>query len=589
MRRIILAAAAAWLAVGLSACGGGQEASDQPPPMSTARVAAAHCDGSAAGAVHRQVGTLCLRSGSELRRAASAGPAHRAEASTGPFTSDELLDWAEATYPTLFPAAERRTGKIGDLVSFRHYPRTQNHLAISLETGEPAVYLYGAATNWQVLYQGLVAEFACAVRGGSACQTTQSKKLLLSEVGVALASTPAWTRLQRTLTLSSSGATGVAWTAKSDRPWLIVTPSGNTGSVGSSTITLQANVASLANDTTDVATVTFSTTANGVTVPEKLVVGVWKGSSTPTQVQMFQKRYQAIVADPVRPLVYVHGGGSTIDVYHLYQQRLEASIPDAGGVLGGMTVAPDGSRLYALDLANRAVVSVHLATRTVEPPLPLVQAASTFAGLGHARPSGVGLLIVGNRAVYTLSPWANLVRGSEGNDEVLYTGRSVSTTLDGSKVALTGRDAASVYSLRIDGSVFSMDLIGRAGLPNGSQASFSRDGSRLYTSSGSPYRCEIWDTLDMSLFGALPADAYPVATRVGSDGRLYCGTNNDKADVWIFSPQGSLQRTLKFVTGVAANLAERGLVVSGDGLMLAAIPYFYYDSDSGIYLVPVGP
>jgi len=83
------------------------------------------------------------------------------------------------------------------------------------------------------------------------------RRLLASEWGVGLASTPTGSVLSRTLTISDNFAGTLAWTATSDSAWLAVTAAGSTA--GSSSLVLSADPASLPSDTVSYANVTVRT------------------------------------------------------------------------------------------------------------------------------------------------------------------------------------------------------------------------------------------------------------------------------------------------------------------------------------------
>jgi hypothetical protein len=125
------------------------------------------------------------------------------------------------------------------------------------------------------------------------------QKILPATTGVALVATPGWSRLTRTIGVTDNYGLGGGWSAASDKRWLSVVREGDT-------LTLRADPASLPLDATSYATVTLTPAVTGATAPEKIRVGLWKGSSTPSAISKLALQYNAMVADPVRPLVYVH-------------------------------------------------------------------------------------------------------------------------------------------------------------------------------------------------------------------------------------------------------------------------------------------
>ena len=134
---------AAAMATLLAACGGGESASD------------AGSDG------------VVSRLGSEAARApykpilggdsARSKPQARSQAPARLPTPDELMNWAEKTFPEFFPGPET-TRYNGDII-FRHYAALGNFLAV-LGQG---VYVLGPITENRVVNVGTLADFAEAV------------------------------------------------------------------------------------------------------------------------------------------------------------------------------------------------------------------------------------------------------------------------------------------------------------------------------------------------------------------------------------------------------------------------------------------
>ncbi|MEN9544215.1 MAG: hypothetical protein RLZZ598_1048, partial [Pseudomonadota bacterium] len=102
------------------------------------------------------------------------------------------------------------------------------------------------------------------------------RRLLASEWGVGLASTPTGNRLGRTLTISDNFAGTLNWTASSDAAWLAATASGNT--TGSGNLVLNADASTLPAEALSVASVTVTSTTAGVE-PAVIRVGLWKSAS----------------------------------------------------------------------------------------------------------------------------------------------------------------------------------------------------------------------------------------------------------------------------------------------------------------------
>jgi hypothetical protein len=406
------------------------------------------------------------------------------------------------------------------------------------------------------------------------------RKILPSLSGVAMVSTPGWTRLDRTLTVSDNFNLGATWTAASDQAWLTVSRSG-------SMLTLQANPATLPLDTTSYATVTLTPTTAGVTAPETVRVALWKGSSAPAAMTQLSSTYTELAADPIRPLVYVHAGGASVDVYNVYTAQKTGSVT-LGAALGHMAVSQDGAHLYALDTANRTVVALDLATLAKSATWPLAAAATGQSRVVSIRPNGVEVLLT-SAGAYRASDGQRLGSSSIGIGDL-------AASQDGKRLYLQdqGSSPTRISSMTLDysamgnGTMFSApgatSSWSDAG-GNGTDIAANADGSRVYSASGYPYRCSVFDA-NLALVGSLPGgDAYPNNVEVDSFGRIHCGISQSYsvADVWLHDVNGALLRSFRF-TGYARHLLPRQMKVSGDGMMLVGLT-----DEPMLTIVAVGP
>ncbi len=403
------------------------------------------------------------------------------------------------------------------------------------------------------------------------------------ETGVALVSTPTWSRLTRTLAVSDKFSPNTQWSASSNQAWLTVGKSrGN--------LTLTANPASLATNTINYATITLSSPDASAHVPEPIKVALWKGAAAPMTTEKIAQAYSDIIADPIRPLIYVHNGGASIDVYNVYTAKKVGAIVDLGAALGSMTVSPNGDRLYAFDTANRSLVVVDLATLTKSDVWNLVSAATRASRLKAIRQNGVEIVLVNDGSAYLASSGVRIAStGIIGGD--------ITATADGKRVYVQdeGFSPATVLAYDIDysdvgeGTLRSSRIASASfinGASNGQDIAVSADGNRLYTASGAPYRCSSVSPANLSFIGSLPGgDAYPNNIKVGSDGRVFCGISGwySGADFWVHDADGVLLKSFKFA-GYAKNLIERQMVVSGDGFIVVGLT-----NDPILAIVPVGP
>lgn len=408
------------------------------------------------------------------------------------------------------------------------------------------------------------------------------RRLLPSQWGVGLAATPTGTVLARTLTLRDNFGGTLAWTASSSAPWLSVTAGGSTG--GASTLALNANPAALADGALHTATVTVSTATPGV-LPAQVQVALWKNSAGLAATTKLTASHGQLVADAIRPYVYAHDGGTSIDVYHGYSAQKIATITGVGSALGRMAVSPDGSVLYALDTATRTLAVVDLATQARTATWPLDDAVNAFTGLQVVRPNGVDVVLVGDGTAYA------------GGRRVLGqgvgpTGTVIVATADGLRAFNVGGTRHALdHSAMAGGTVFAT-LLGFVDVRSGGNPqdiAVSRDGSRVYGASGggtdSGYKCGVADGATGSFIGSLPGgDAYPNNVEVTSDGRPICGISGWYAtyDFWVYTPAGALLQGYK-VAGYARALKPAQLVVLPDGLVVVTLT-----DDPLIAFVPIG-
>ncbi|WP_341890795.1 hypothetical protein [Variovorax sp. YR752] len=392
------------------------------------------------------------------------------------------------------------------------------------------------------------------------------RRLLPSTWAVGLASTPLGTVLSRTLSVADNFGGTLAWTATSDSAWLAVTASGSTGSTSS--LTLTADPASLPDATISLAKVTIASSTPGVE-SAVLRVALWKNSAAPGGVSTLPLTYSEIVADRLRPLVYAHAGGSSIDIYNAYTSTLVGSIPSVGAALGGMTVSPDGSRLYAVDTANARLAVVDLDARAKLTDWTLDLAADGSTSVLAIRPNGVEVVLAGHGRAYSTgrSLGSTGIRGS------------LAATDDGRQVYTqdSGFSPASVAAYDLDYSAISGGVLmvtQRAGdsfingASNGRDIAVRGDGSAVYTASGAPYRCSRVAPQDLAFVGSLPGgDAYPNNVEVSSDGRVICGIDGTSTDFWVHAADGTLlgSHTLD------GALVPGQMVVTPDGMLVVVL------------------
>lgn len=426
----------------------------------------------------------------------------------------------------------------------------------------------GAKINGDVLKQPL-----------SVTINKDQRKLLAAETGVALSSTPGWSRLSRTIQISDNFGLDGAWSASSDQSWLSVTASGHTtGGVGM--LALSANAASLPSNQVSYATVTLASSADGVTVPETIRVALWKGTVTPTSAMRLPLTYTTVVADPVRPFAYVHSGATAIDAYNVYTGVKIGSIASLGAALGDMAISPNGDLLYVFDTANRNIVVVDLATMTKKTTWALAVSANSDARLLAMHPNGVNIVVTNSGNAY-LAPSGKVVAGGPVGGEIAASG-------DGRRLFA----ANSLRGYTVDYSEISDGLLMIANFATnytyGTLIASNADGSRVYQANGYSYRCTAYQGSDLTEIGALPGstESYNTTTnvKVASDGRVFCSQNGYYInDLWVNRADSTLQGSFK-IAGSYRSILQRQLVVSGDALMVVALT-----DDPALVFFPVGP
>ncbi|MBA5606479.1 BACON domain-containing protein [Duganella sp. FT3S] len=407
-------------------------------------------------------------------------------------------------------------------------------------------------------------------------------KLLPSELGVAMSGSPGWSRVTRRVTIVDNYGLVPDWTAASDQPWLTASGSG-------ASLTLSADPSTLAPNSLNYATVTVTPTDPAMAAATPIRVAFWKGTASPTAPVSPHPLYRNIVADPIRPLVYAHNGGTTIDIYNVYTGQLADTLTGFGGALGDMAVSADGTLLYAYDLDNSKLEVRVLATKAVLARWPLAHQPDRSSRLTLLHPNGVDLVALNDGSIYNS---AGKLLAS-----LPIQGGTLSAAADGKRLYVQDEDGTAVhlatytldYADLAGGTLFAAQLPAATHLGNGSAGqdiATSADGSTLYAASSTPTQCSVLGTNDLGTLSYLPSgNSAPDNVEVGSDGRVYCGVagKSAAADVWVYSAAGVLLQQLKFVP-VGRQLAPRQMVISGDGFILIGL-----NDDGVLNIVPVGP
>ncbi|MBA5688232.1 BACON domain-containing protein [Rugamonas apoptosis] len=407
-------------------------------------------------------------------------------------------------------------------------------------------------------------------------------KLLPSELGVAMSGTPGWSRVTRRISMVDNYGLVPDWTAASDQPWLTASGSG-------ASLILSADPSALAPNSLNYATVTVAPTDPAIPAATPIRVAFWKGTTTPTAPVSPHPLYRNVVTDPIRPLVYAHNGGTTIDIYNVYTGQLTDTLTGFGGALGDMAVSADGALLYAYDLDNSKLEVRVLATKAVQARWTLAHKPDRTSRLALLRPNGVDLVALNDGSIYNS---AGKLLAS-----LPIQGGTLSAAADGKRLYVQDEDGTAVHlaTYTVDyadiggGPLFTAPLPAASHLGNGGAGqdiAVSADGAILYAASASPTQCSVLGTNDLGTLSYLASGGNaPDNVEVGSDGRVYCGVagKSAAADVWVYSAAGALLQQRKFVP-VGRQLAPRQMVISGDGFILIGL-----NDDGVLNIVPVGP
>lgn len=405
--------------------------------------------------------------------------------------------------------------------------------------------------------------------------TLEPHRLFVNDNGVALASMPTKSQLSSTVEVADNTSAGTSWNARSDQSWLSVTASGDTAAGNG--LVLTADPTGLAADTTYYATVTVDSDDLSVEGHDTIRVGFWVGSADPNASDVLPLTYTEVATDPIRPLIYMHAGGTDIDVYNVHTAAYVKTIANVGARLGDMEISSDGSTLYVADLTNYDIVPVNLDTNVVDSPWNLSGSGNLW--LSYGRNQGRPLLFASNGSIRNADTGSEFSTIFSVSSSVLTNVPTVSQ--NGEKVCgvVSGVSPYTVECYDIDysdlgGGSLALSSLGtfRDTGSNAKDIALTPDGSRVYVASGAPYVFVGIDTTTMMQDQTLPADAYPSNVEIGSNGLLYGGISSwyGPTDIWVYSPAGVEQGTY-YVSGYAKQILDRQLAVSGDGLRIVAL------------------
>jgi hypothetical protein len=407
----------------------------------------------------------------------------------------------------------------------------------------------------------------------------EANRILVDAAGVAFTSLPAPARsvlTRQVKVLSTLQKTNTAWQATSDHSWLTVTASGTTGGA----LTLTANPAGLATNTTHFASVTIKSSDTAVENQETIRVGLYVGSAVPTTFALgLTASYLA--TSPVEPLVFVSDGSGNVKAYNVFTGTQARDFPGIVAAAGTMTLSDDGQQLFVYDTTNLRVVQVNATTgafvRSYDSSAMYSQ-TPYGGGLAFFRPDAYPVLITPSSRMYDVSGTAMYLLP---NFNVPLYAFSLDASSDNRYIVET---SGSVYRMKrtaLNGGAIAADFMFNTATAEGreGQACISQDVSMVYTASGAPYDFPGTSFATHQVTQRLPGTAYPNAILCLWNGAVIGGIDGyyESTDIWVYNgPTGvELAKLSSSTQGTYRSLRERGLAASGDASRLISISGSY--------------
>lgn len=408
-------------------------------------------------------------------------------------------------------------------------------------------------------------------------------KLLVSETGLALTSAPNLSLLTRSIRVSDNLGKATRWQARSDQPWLTVTPSGAAGEA----LQIQADPSALAADTISYATVSVSSQDTTIAAAQPVVVALWKGSELVRPRASFvntPSRYFGLLADPIRPHVYAHFNGARIDVYNIYTGAMVGTLSAADASFGQMVASPDGAFLYAVDMFSSQLKVFDVRAGQLVASWPLDEPTMSDRGkieVVYARPNGVGVVVATTGQIFRASDGkllANKVTHapdlSQFKPQLAWS--YIAASPDGTRIYSTGAltynpDTPFYWDIDYNetdtgtlsytrpvaanlGPVMSKDDL----WPGAIRIAVSRDGTQVLMLSYQ-HDISLWNPADLSRTGLLTQGLAPGASTliVAADGRIVVADSDYSGyQFHVISADGKLVKTLS--TTLPASIARPG-------------------------------
>jgi hypothetical protein len=329
---------------------------------------------------------------------------------------------------------------------------------------------------------------------------------------------------------------------------------------------------------------TTTTTSPSTTSPSTTTTPPTTAPGSDLDVKIPLPGFGDVLVDEARGRIYISGGKGTNSVVVTDLDGGNQQTVGIGRGGGGMTLSPDGTKLYValvdsdgiaiIDLATDAVDWYYVGTHDGVPTCPrdvVWAAGQLWFGWGcDNAPAGIGRVDPATRD-YTLAAYQAdsrissapllatvpsqpgiVIAGETGSNPALLFRFQVTTNQSGQpeldQQVMRWTDGGSVRQLAV-----------------------TPDGSQVIVPSGSPYDHQALRTSDLTLAHQYPTTAYPNAAAIRSDGLVAAGSNAAyDTDVLIFEPDGSTPiATYEFghlpdQETWAHTLVDGGLAWSGD-------------------------
>jgi len=255
-----------------------------------------------------------------------------------------------------------------------------------------------------------------------------------------------------------------------------------------------------------------------------------------------------MLVDEARGRVYISGGKGTNSVVVTDLDGGNQQTVGIGRGGGGMTLSPDGTKLYValvdsdgiaiIDLATYAVDWYYVGTHDGVPTCPrdvAWAAGQLWFGWGcDNAPAGIGKVDPETRA-YDL--------GMAHTDSRIVSAPLLATVPSQPNILIageTGTNPALLFRFEATPTELHQLVMSRTDGGSVRQLAVTPDGSQVIVPSGAPYYHPVLSTADLTEVHQYPTTAYPNAAAIRSDGLVAAGSNAayDK-DVYIFEPGGS--------------------------------------------------